>query len=124
VLCAVASAHSDAERAAPPAPIESCVSRDAIAFRSGDLSAVLDDQDHRAVSAAMARLYPVVERDGMTPQRWLLWQKRGGETVYVALLPNPQKPAEACFTATFSAARFDMTPLLRRTYDLGAAPRD
>jgi hypothetical protein len=46
----------------------------------------------------------------------LLWQKRGGETLYVALLPNPQKPSEACFTATFAAARFDMTLLLKRKY--------
>jgi hypothetical protein len=100
----------------PRAAIESCVSREWIAFGSGDQSAVLDDADHRAVSAAIFRLYPIVEQDGLAPARLMLWQKRSGETLYVALLPNPQKPSEACFTATFAAARFDMTLLLKRKY--------
>lgn len=114
----------DAPGAAPQAAIESCVSREWIAFGSGDQSAVLDEADHRIVSAAMFRLYPVVEQDGLAPQRLMLWQKRSGETLYVALLPNPQKPNEACFTATFAAARFDMTLLLRRKYFSGSLARE
>ena len=111
-------------RAAPPAAIESCVSREWIAFGSGDQSAVLDEGDHRMVSAAMLKLYPVVEQDGLAPQRLMLWQKRSGETLYVALLPNPQKPNEACFTATFASAKLDMTLLLRRKYFSGSPPRE
>ena len=119
-----ALAKEGTPRAAPQAAIESCVSREWIAFGSGDQSAVLDDGDHRVVSTAIFRLYPVVEHDGLAPQRLMLWQKRSGETLYVALLPNPQKPSEACFTATFAAAKFDMTLMLRRKYFSGALPRE
>jgi hypothetical protein len=124
VLCGVASAKEDLLHARAQPPIESCVSRESISFGSGDQSALLDEADHRSVSAAMLKLYPVVERDGLAPARLLLWQKRSGETLYVALLPNPQKPSEACFTATFAAARFDMTLLLRRKYFSGAPARE
>ncbi len=119
-----ALAKEGTPRAAPQAAIESCVSREWIAFGSGDQSAVLDDGDHRIVSAAIMKLYPVVDQDGLAPQRLMLWQKRSGETLYVALLPNPQKPNEACFTATFASARFDMTLLLRRKYFSGSLPRE
>ena len=116
LLPASAVAHDQSPTPRPPAAIENCVSRESIAFARGDQSAVLDEADHRTVSAVISRLYPIVERDGLAPARLLLWQKRGGETLYVALLPNPQKPSEACFTATFAAARFDMTLLLKRKY--------
>src|SRR5258706_14520372 len=119
VLAAVPAwlfAKEDTPGSKPQVAIESCVSREWIAFGSGDQSAVLDDADHRVVSAAMLKLYPIVGQDGLAPSRLMLWQKRSGETLYVALLPNPQKPSEACFTATFTAARFDMTLLLKRKY--------
>jgi hypothetical protein len=119
-----ALAKEDTPRVATPAAIENCVSREWISFGSGDQSALLDADDHRVVSAALVRLYPVVERDGLAPPRLMLWQKRSGETLYVGLLPNPMKPSEACFTATFAAARFDMTLLLRRKYFSGALPRE
>ena len=115
-LPALSLAKEDAPASGSQGAIESCVSREWIAFGRGDQSAVLDEADHRTVSAAISRLYPIVDQDGLAPTRLLLWQKRSGETLYVALLPNPHKPSEACFTATFAAARFDMTLLLRRKY--------
>ena len=119
-----AFAKEDMAHAAPRSAIENCVSREWIAFGSGDQSAVLDDGDHQAVSATIMKLYPVVAQDGLAPQRLMLWQKRSGETLYVALLPNPEKPSEACFTATFASARFDMTLMLRRKYFSGSLPRE
>ena len=119
-----AAAKEDAPRPGALRPIESCVSRDSISFGRGDRSAVLDEADQRAVGTALLRLYPVVENDGMAPARLMLWQKRSGETLYVALLPNPQKPSEACFTATFAAAKVDMTLLLRRKYFSESAPHE
>ena len=116
VLPALLFAKEDAPASRSQGAIENCVSREWIAFGSGDQSAVLDETDHRMVSAAISKLYPIVDQDGLAPARLLLWQKRSGETLYVALLPNPQKPSEACFTATFAAARFDMTLLLKRKY--------
>ncbi len=104
--------------------IESCVSKAWIAMGSGDLSAVLDEDDRRMVNAQLVRLYPVVEQDGLAPARLMLWQKRSGEVLYVALLPNPAKPGEACFTATFAASRLDMTLMLRRKYFFGAAAKE
>jgi hypothetical protein len=115
-LPVLAPAKEEAPASRPQTAIESCVSHEWIAFGSGDRSALLDETDHHAVSAAISRLYPVVEQDGLVPQRLLLWQKPSGETLYVALLPNPQKPSEACFTATFAAVRLDMTLLLKRKY--------
>jgi hypothetical protein len=119
-----AFAKEDTPRVAPRSAIENCVSREWIAFGSGDQSAVLDDADHRVISAAIMKLYPVVEQDGLVPQRLMLWQKRSGETLYVALLPNPERPNEACFTATFASARFDMTLMLRRKYFSGSPLRE
>jgi hypothetical protein len=118
--CAPLQAKEDAPRAA----IESCVSREWIALGSGDMSAVLDEADHRMVSSAILRLYPVVEHDGWVPQRLMLWQKRSGEVLYVALLPNPGKPSDACFTATFAAAKIDATLMLRRKYFFGSVAKE
>ena len=110
--------------AAARGAIESCVSKAWIAMGSGDLSALLDEDDRRMVNAQLVRLYPVVEQDGLAPARLMLWQKRSGEVLYVALLPNPGKPGEACFTATFAAARVDMTLMLRRKYFFGAVAKE
>jgi hypothetical protein len=117
-------ARDDTSRLRPQAAIENCVSREWIAFGSADMSAVLDDDDRVMVNAALLRLYPVVEHDGWAPSRLMLWQKRSGEVLYVALLPNPQKPSEACFTATFAAARVDTTLMLRRKYFFGGAVKE
>ena len=77
---------------------------------------MLDDPDFEFVNAAMLERYPVLQRDSFTPTHIFLWQKQGGELLYVALLANPRQPSEMCFTATFSASRFDFTQSLQRKY--------
>src|SRR5438552_18792459 len=83
VLCAALIPPGVAKEAALTS-IASCVSDARISFDPGDHSAVLDDTDARAVSAAITRLYPVVERDGALPTRVLLWQPRSGDMMYDA----------------------------------------
>ena len=99
-----------------PRTIVSCISQTSIELGNGDSSAMLDDTDRDRVHDAMRERYPVLQRDGFTPSHILLWQKQGGELLYVTLLANPQRPSELCFTATFSASRFDFTQALQRKY--------
>lgn len=101
--------------------IESCVDTSAIRFRKDDRRVILDSGDTVAVSAALTRRYPMVEHDGLAPQRIVLWRKPAIGWLYVALLVNPAKPGEICFTATFSAARFEMTAsLVEKYFGVGA----
>jgi len=95
----------------------------AVQALSTPLIMVLGHEACGAVSAAITRLYPVVERDGALPSRVLLWQPRSGEMLYVALLANPDRPTEQCFTATFAASKFDATLLLRRKYFFSGADK-
>ena len=96
--------------------IESCVSTQAIRFSSADRRALLDAADAAAVSAAIVRRYPVVERDGLAPQHIVLWRKPDAQWIYIALLENPERASQVCFTATFTAARFELTPQLIAKY--------
>ena len=96
--------------------IESCVDRSAIRFGANDRRAVLDAADAKAVSAALVRRYPMIENDGLAPQAIVLWRKPDMGWVFVALLINPAKPGEHCFTATFSASRFEITGVLLDKY--------
>jgi hypothetical protein len=98
------------------AGIENCVSQDWIHFGNDDQSAVLDEADHRRVRAEMIRRYPVIEGDGFPTSRVILWQRSSGDLLYIAVIDNPNKPGESCFSATFAAERFDLTLLLRRKY--------
>ena len=103
--------------------IVSCVDQQALHFGPGERRVLLDALDAADVGAALTRRYPVVQRDGLTPQRIVLWQKSGGPWLYVALLENPKKPTEHCYTATFVAERFDLTgPLVSKYF--GAGPAD
>lgn len=101
--------------------IESCVDTSAIRFRNDDRRVILDSADTVAVSAALTRRYPMVEQDGLAPQRVVLWRKPSAGWLYVALLVNPGKPGEICFTATFVASRFELTaPLVEKYFGAGA----
>jgi hypothetical protein len=101
--------------------IESCVDKSAIRFRKDDRRVILDSADTATVSAALTRRYPMVEQDGLTPQRVVLWRKPAAGWIYVALLVNPAKPGEICFTATFVASRFEITaPLVEKYFGAGA----
>lgn len=102
--------------------IEGCAAGPAIRFSPADRRAILDAADAAAVSAALVQRYPMVERDGLAPQRLVLWHKPGADWLYIALLENPARPSEVCYTATFVAARFDLTlPLLVKYFGAGAA---
>ena len=115
-----ASGHALEERRGSPGNvgvgIENCVSVDWIHFGKNDRSVTLDDADHRLVRAEMIRRYPVIETDGFPSSRTILWQRQSGELLYIAVIDNPAKPSESCFTATFSAERFDMSLLMRKKY--------
>lgn len=96
--------------------IESCVDKSVIRFRKDDRHVVLDAADTAAVSAALVRRYPMVQRDGLAPQRVILWRKPETGWLYVALLVNLARPGEVCFTATFSAGRFELTSSVIEKY--------
>ncbi|MGZ5216394.1 MAG: hypothetical protein ACXWCU_20225 [Caldimonas sp.] len=102
--------------------IESCVDSSTIRFRQEDRRAILDPADTVAVSTALMRRYPVVEQNGLAPQRIAVWRKPDAGWLYVALLVNPAKPGEVCFTATFVASKVDVTAqVLEKYFGAGAA---
>ena len=105
------------------ARIESCVSHDAIEFSIGHNSALLDAGDRLQVTVAMQQRYPMLQADGFAPSHVMLWRRPGADWLFVALLANPHKPGEVCFTATFSAAAFALTPVLLKKYFASAATR-
>jgi hypothetical protein len=108
--------------AASVAAITSCVDHQALRFAAGDRRVLLDASDAASVGAALTRRYPVVERDGLAPQQIVLWQKNRGAWLYVALLENPKKATEYCFTATFVADRFELTgPLVLKYFGTAVA---
>lgn len=98
------------------ASIESCVSQGLIRFDPIDQRVVLDADDQTRVQAEMEQRYPVLARHGFPVSKIILWHKKSGESVFITLLEHPNKPSEACFTATFAAARFADIDTLRRKY--------
>jgi len=98
------------------ARIESCVSHSAIQFDPIDQRVALDPDDQSRVQAEMEQRYPVLAQHGFPVSKIILWHKKSGESVFITLLENPGKPGEACFTATFAAARFAGIETLRRKY--------
>lgn len=98
------------------ARVESCVSTSAIQFDPIDQHVALDADDQTRVQAEMEQRYPVLARHGFPVSRIILWHKKNGESLFITLLEHPTKPDEACFTATFAAARFADIETLRRKY--------
>ena len=96
--------------------IESCVSQTSIRFDPLDQRVTLDAEDQTRVLAEMERRYPVLAQHGFPVSKVLLWHKKSGESLFITLLERPSKPSEACFTATFTAARFTDIDTLRRKY--------
>jgi hypothetical protein len=96
--------------------LESCVSTSAIQFDPIDQHVALDADDQTRVQAEMEQRYPVLARHGFPVSRIILWQKKNGESLFITLLEHPARPEEACFTATFAAARFAGIEALRRKY--------
>ena len=110
VACGAAGAADIAAR------IESCVSSSSMEFGAVDQRVLLDADDQARVQAEMERRYPVLAQHGFPVSRILLWQKPGGEALFITLLEHPRNPGESCFTATFAAARFAGIAELRRKY--------
>jgi hypothetical protein len=96
--------------------IESCVDATTIRFGKDERRVVLDTTDTALVGTALLRRYPAFAQTGLAPQAIVLWRKPAADWLYVSLLVNPGKPGEVCFTATFVAARLEMTPGLLRKY--------
>ena len=96
--------------------IESCVSTDALQIGGAERHAWLDDSDLRAASSAIAQRFPLLARDGFEPSRLLLWDRPGGGWIYVAVIENPERAGEMCFTATISAGTVALTKDLLRKY--------
>ena len=90
--------------------IESCVSTDALQIAAADRHAWLDDADRDAAAAAIGARFPLLARDGFAPSELLLWDRPRQGWVYVAVIVNPERPGERCFTATIS---FDAVPAAR-----------
>ena len=128
LLVAVATGGVDAREETRPLPggraatIESCVGGTPITFRPDDRRVWLEAVDAAAVASALTRRYPVLDRDGLLPDAIVLWRKPVDGWLFVTLLANPGKPADVCFTATFSASRFELTaPLLVKYFGAGVA---
>jgi hypothetical protein len=96
--------------------IESCVSDSAIKFAPTDQRVLLEPDDQTRVHNEMMQRYPVLAQHGFPVSKIVLWHKTSGDSVFIALLEHPTRPSEACFTATFAAARFDGIDALRRKY--------
>ena len=111
VLCSAGALAADVG-----VSIESCVSQGLIRFDPIDQHVALDPDDQSRVQAEMEQRYPVLARHGFPVSKIILWHKKSGESLFITLLQHPNKPSEACFTATFAAARFADIDALRRKY--------
>lgn len=96
--------------------IESCVDNATLRFGRDERRALLDSDDTETVGEALLRRYPAFAQVGLAPQAIVLWRKPGAEWLYITLLVNPGKPGEVCFTASFVAARIDVTPVMLKKY--------
>jgi len=130
VLAGLATAGVNAREDTRPFPggrantIESCVGGAPIRFGADDRRAWLEAADAAAVGAALSRRYPVIDRDGLLPDAVVLWRKPVDGWLFVALLANPAKPSDVCFTATFAASRFELTGALLVKYFGAGVARD
>lgn len=122
-LSVVSSAATIASAAAQglPAPgtaaqLPSCVSDARLEMAAADERALLDETDRAALGNAMLQRYPMLGRDGFAPVAILMWRKSGGDWLYVAIAGNGRTQPGWCFTASFNANVFDITPALLRKY--------
>jgi len=58
----------------------------------------------------------MLERDGFAPSHLLLWDRPGGGWIYVAVIENPERAGDLCFTATVSAGTVPVTRTLMKKY--------
>jgi hypothetical protein len=112
----IAAGLLGAASAAHALVLESCVSADALSVASGDRHAFIDNADVADIAAAIAERFPVLQRDGFEPTRLLLWERPGAGWIYVAVIENPAKGGEMCFTATVAAGTVSITREVLKKY--------
>ena len=98
------------------ARLTSCVSEAHLELQAADERVLLDAPDRAALGSAMLQRYPMLGRDGFAPAAILMWRKPGRDWLYVALSKSERAPGGWCFTASFAAKVFDVTPALERKY--------
>lgn len=106
--------------AQPPAgarvEIPSCASGPPISMSVEDERAVLSDDERDSVLAEMTTRYPMLERDGFSPAVIVLWHKAQRQWLYVSLQPLEAASGTLCFTASFVAEQFRVTPDVMRVH--------
>jgi hypothetical protein len=112
-LCVVAGAQP---LPAPDKPfgLPNCVSDTRLELTAADERALLDDADRGGLGALMQQRYPALA--GFAPDAIVLWRRRGGEWLYVALAKSDRHAGGWCHSASFTAGVFDVTPALVRKY--------
>jgi hypothetical protein len=100
----------------PRIAIESCASGPPITLGLADERAVLADGERDALIVEMTARYPLLGSDGFNPPVILLWHKTPREWLYVSLQPGGDASGTLCFTASFVAEQFRITPALIRAY--------
>jgi hypothetical protein len=100
----------------PRIAIESCASGPPITLGLGDERAVLADDERDALITEMTARYPVLGSDGFNPPVILLWHKTPSKWLFVSLQPDGDASGTLCFTATFVAEQFRITPNLIRAH--------
>ncbi len=96
--------------------IGSCAGGPPIVVGAEDPRALVNDGERDALLAEMRARFAVLERDTFSPPVILLWRKPRDEWLYVSLQPNAAANGSLCFTATFVAGIFRITPALASKY--------
>ncbi|HEY4069046.1 MAG TPA: hypothetical protein VGM74_19220 [Burkholderiaceae bacterium] len=117
-LALVAGGVGAQPAAAPRIEIGSCASGPPMSIGLADERALLADDERDALVVEMTARYPMLDRDGFKPPVILLWHKAPAEWLYVSLQPGADADASGtlCFTASFVAEQFRITPGLIRAY--------
>ena len=110
-LCAAAAAA-----AAGPLNIDHCVAGPPIHLAEAGDKAMLDNVEREQVNVAILARYPALAADGFAPQQIMLWRRGSDGWLFTSLMPTPDHPETPCFTATFEANLFDITPTLTQKY--------
>lgn len=94
--------------------LPNCVSDTRLELAAADERALLDDADRIGIGTLMQRRYPTLA--GFAPDAIVLWRKRGGDWLYLALAKSDRHAGGWCHSASFTAGVFDVTPALLRKY--------
>ena len=108
LLIGITAAAPAAGQAVVDMELRSCVGGSpALRVPASAERATLDAADGQRFDAAAQARYPLYQRGGFAPYR-VLMLRRGGQWLYVTLWLDGR--ASPCFSAVFSADRFDFTP--------------